>query len=77
MTLRGWRCLLITTGACDKPLPRVAARQPGTRSQADRIHGARAFVPPNPSGLNASFPSFAARLRWKGISSTPLVGTLK
>ena len=30
----------------------------------DEIQGARVFVLPNPSGLNASFPSFVSKLRW-------------
>jgi TDG/mug DNA glycosylase family protein len=37
---------------------------PGPGLKPDRIDGARVFVLPNPSGLNASFPSFAAKLRW-------------
>jgi TDG/mug DNA glycosylase family protein len=38
--------------------------EPGPGRKPDRIHGARVFVLPNPSGLNASFPSFAAKLQW-------------
>ena len=37
---------------------------PGPGLKPDRIHGARVFVLPNPSGLNASFPGFADKLRW-------------
>jgi TDG/mug DNA glycosylase family protein len=37
---------------------------PGPGLKPDHIDGARIFVLPNPSGLNASFPSFAAKLRW-------------
>jgi TDG/mug DNA glycosylase family protein len=37
-------------------------RGPGPKPQ--RLEGARVFVLPNPSGLNASFPSFAAKLVW-------------
>ena len=43
-----------------------AARRgkPGPGLKPDLIHGARVFVLPNPSGLNASFPGFASKLRW-------------
>ena len=41
---------------------RLGESGPGLKP--DRIFGARVFVLPNPSGLNASFPSFAAKLRW-------------
>jgi TDG/mug DNA glycosylase family protein len=37
---------------------------PGPGPKPDTIHGARVFVLPNPSGLNASFPSFASKLKW-------------
>ncbi|HEY1556658.1 MAG TPA: mismatch-specific DNA-glycosylase [Kofleriaceae bacterium] len=37
---------------------------PGPGAKRERLAGARVFVLPNPSGLNASFPSFAAKLRW-------------
>jgi TDG/mug DNA glycosylase family protein len=37
---------------------------PGVGAKRERLEGARVFVVPNPSGLNASFPSFAAKLRW-------------
>jgi TDG/mug DNA glycosylase family protein len=37
---------------------------PGPGPKPDRIHGARVFVLPNPSGLNASFPGFQHKLRW-------------
>jgi TDG/mug DNA glycosylase family protein len=42
------------------------ARQgsPGPGPKPDLIHGARVFVLPNPSGLNASYPSFSAKLFW-------------
>jgi TDG/mug DNA glycosylase family protein len=35
---------------------------PGAKPQT--IAGARVFVVPNPSGLNASFPGFASKLVW-------------
>jgi double-stranded uracil-DNA glycosylase len=37
---------------------------PGPGAKADKIHGARVFVLPNPSGLNASFPGFRHKLVW-------------
>jgi TDG/mug DNA glycosylase family protein len=41
-------------------LPRSGG--PGAKPQT--IAGARVFVVPNPSGLNASFPGFASKLVW-------------
>ncbi len=41
---------------------RLGSGGPGLKP--DRLNGARVFVLPNPSGLNASFPSFAAKLQW-------------
>lgn len=37
---------------------------PGPGDKPERLEDARVFVLPNPSGLNASFPSFAAKLVW-------------
>jgi len=37
---------------------------PGRGGKPEQLAGARVFVVPNPSGLNASFPSFAAKLVW-------------
>jgi len=37
---------------------------PGPGPKPQRIEGARVFVVPNPSGLNASFPTFDAKLVW-------------
>jgi TDG/mug DNA glycosylase family protein len=37
---------------------------PGPGEKAERIAGARVFVVPNPSGLNASFPGFQSKLVW-------------
>lgn len=52
---------------------------PGPGAKPERIEGARLFVVPNPSGLNASFPSFEAKLVWfrqlaafAGIGKLPL-----
>ena len=40
------------------------AKTPGPGEKPERIVGARVFVVPNPSGLNASFPGFAHKLVW-------------
>jgi TDG/mug DNA glycosylase family protein len=37
---------------------------PGPGEKPERLAGARLFVVPNPSGLNASFPGFDHKLRW-------------
>jgi TDG/mug DNA glycosylase family protein len=37
---------------------------PGPGEKPEQIAGARVFVVPNPSGLNASFPGFAHKLPW-------------
>ena len=37
---------------------------PGPGEKTARLEGARVFVLPNPSGLNASFPGFASKLLW-------------
>ncbi|HEY4395300.1 MAG TPA: mismatch-specific DNA-glycosylase [Polyangia bacterium] len=37
---------------------------PGPGAKKETIAGARVFVVPNPSGLNASFPGFEHKLRW-------------
>jgi double-stranded uracil-DNA glycosylase len=39
-------------------------RTPGAGAKEATIAGARVFVLPNPSGLNASYPGFAAKLVW-------------
>ena len=36
----------------------------GAGPKAERVAGARVFVVPNPSGLNASYPGFADKLVW-------------
>ena len=41
---------------------RSSARGPGPKPV--RVAGARVFVVPNPSGLNASYPGFAHKLIW-------------
>ena len=37
---------------------------PGPGAKPQLLEGARVFVVPNPSGLNATFPTFAAKLPW-------------
>ena len=37
---------------------------PGPGAKPETIGASRVFVVPNPSGLNASFPGFAHKLRW-------------
>lgn len=37
---------------------------PGPGLKTEAVAGARVFVVPNPSGLNASFPGFAHKLPW-------------
>jgi TDG/mug DNA glycosylase family protein len=49
------------------PRVRGAPKQvltPGAGAKPELVEGARLFVVPNPSGLNASFPSFEAKLVW-------------
>jgi hypothetical protein len=41
---------------------RAAGSGPGEKPET--ISGARVFVVPNPSGLNATFPGFAHKLVW-------------
>jgi hypothetical protein len=36
----------------------------GAGAKSETISGARVFVVPNPSGLNASYPGFAHKLVW-------------
>jgi len=40
------------------------AASPGAGEKPEEISGARVFVVPNPSGLNASYPGFAHKLIW-------------
>lgn len=40
------------------------AKSGGAGPKSQTIAGARVFVVPNPSGLNASFPGFASKLVW-------------
>jgi double-stranded uracil-DNA glycosylase len=39
-------------------------RSGGAGEKPERLHGARVFALPNPSGLNASFPGFEHKLVW-------------
>jgi double-stranded uracil-DNA glycosylase len=43
------------------PMPELP---PGPGSKPQILEGARVFVLPNPSGLNASFPTFEAKRPW-------------
>jgi TDG/mug DNA glycosylase family protein len=43
---------------------RAAKDSPGPGAKPERLGGARVFVVPNPSGLNATFPTFASKLPW-------------
>ena len=46
-------------------LDRAAAKaSPGPGAKPGRVDGARVFVVPNPSGLNATFPTYVAKLPW-------------
>jgi TDG/mug DNA glycosylase family protein len=40
------------------------AQSGGAGPKEERISGARVFVVPNPSGLNAAFPGFRHKLEW-------------
>src|SRR5262249_29585068 len=42
----------------------AARATPGPGAKPELLGGAQLFVVPNPSGLNATFPSFAAKLQW-------------
>lgn len=42
----------------------AARANPGPGPKPERLGGARLFVVPNPSGLNATFPTFEAKLPW-------------
>ena len=46
------------------PIVVEKGRAPGPGPKPERLAGARLFVVPNPSGLNASFPGFASKLVW-------------
>lgn len=46
------------------PLVCPGGREKGPGGKAERLDGARLFVLPNPSGLNASFPGFEHKLVW-------------
>jgi double-stranded uracil-DNA glycosylase len=44
--------------------PRAKAASAGAGAKSELICGAKVFVLPNPSGLNASFPGFRHKLVW-------------
>lgn len=46
------------------PLVFPGGREPGPGAKRARLAGARVFVLPNPSGLNASYPGFQHKLVW-------------
>ena len=46
------------------PLVVERGATPGPGAKPERLTGARLFVVPNPSGLNASFPGFESKLVW-------------
>ena len=51
-------------------VPRGDKQSPGPGPKPELIEGARLYVVPNPSGLNASFPGFDAKLAWfRGLAS--------
>jgi TDG/mug DNA glycosylase family protein len=72
------RGVRVLAGKCARLRPRVVAfvglglyqtyfglpSSGGAGAKPETIAGARVFVVPNPSGLNASFPGFADKLRW-------------
>lgn len=43
---------------------KAAKASPGPGPKPELVEGARLFVVPNPSGLNATFPTFEAKLPW-------------
>jgi double-stranded uracil-DNA glycosylase len=45
-------------------VPAYETATAGAGAKTEAIHGARVFVLPNPSGLNASFPGFKDKLLW-------------
>ena len=46
------------------PIVVVGGTTPGPGPKPELLAGAKLFVVPNPSGLNASFPGFASKLVW-------------
>jgi TDG/mug DNA glycosylase family protein len=42
----------------------AAKQHPGAGAKPELLEGARVFVVPNPSGLNATFPTYEAKLPW-------------
>ncbi len=59
---------VVFSGSRTPALRAGAAGGRGTRggpgAKPETISGARVFVVPNPSGLNASYPGFAHKLVW-------------
>jgi double-stranded uracil-DNA glycosylase len=46
------------------PIVFPGGRERGPGAKRVRLHGARVFVLPNPSGLNAAYPGFRSKLVW-------------
>jgi TDG/mug DNA glycosylase family protein len=60
-----WRPAVVAlVGVSLYPLVFGRAATAGPGAKPDTISGARVFVVPNPSGLNASYPGFAHKLVW-------------
>lgn len=53
----------IVFARADRKAPKVEL-VPGPGPKPQQLEGAHVFVLPNPSGLNASFPTFEAKLPW-------------
>ena len=51
-------------GRAGQDRQRSEPRAPGAGAKSELLCGARVFVLPNPSGLNASFPGFRHKLVW-------------
>lgn len=61
-TIRPGVVALVGVTLYPRIVPRVSLPGPGAKPEL--VEGARLFVLPNPSGLNASYPDFASKLRW-------------
>ncbi len=59
-----WRPAVVTFVGVSLYTMYFARPAHGPGAKRDTISGARVFVVPNPSGLNATFPGFAHKLVW-------------
>jgi TDG/mug DNA glycosylase family protein len=59
-----WRPAVVTFVGVSLYTMYFARPAHGPGAKPDTISGARVFVVPNPSGLNATFPGFAHKLVW-------------